>query len=115
MSSKPQQARKGGYPQRVQRPLPKSSYKFHSNKIQFSPQRSRVVGKMRPISSSAFVAGNFLFVYKNCSQLQIFAKSLGLTTKQENTKEIYELENKEAEGLIKDSESDQFGNILAEK
>lgn len=115
MSNKSQQTKKGGYPQRTGRPLPKSAYKFHSNEIHFAPQRSRVTGLMRPFSSSAFVAGNFLFVYKNCSQLQIFAKSLGLTTKQENTKEIYELENKEAEGLIKDSESDQSGNILAEK
>ena len=45
------------------------SYKFHSDNIQFSVQRSRAANRMRPISASAFVAGNFSYVYKNCSQL----------------------------------------------
>lgn len=120
MSSKPQQARKGGYPQRVQRPLPKSSYKFHSNKIQFSPQRSRVVGKMRPISSSAFVAGNFLFVYKNCSQLQNSSSSPKQTLIDQEKKETVEIKEEENKPKTENNQiktdNDEFTTVIpAEK
>lgn len=69
MSSKSQQPKRGGYQHSGNRRVPKTAYTFKSPKLEFALQRSRVLGKMRPISSSAFVAGNFLYVYKNYLQL----------------------------------------------
>ncbi|OHT03662.1 hypothetical protein TRFO_28843 [Tritrichomonas foetus] len=67
MSSISNPPRKGFYRRRR---VPKAAYFFHSYIANFKHQRSRVTSQMRPISSSAFVAGNFMFVYKSTSQLQ---------------------------------------------
>lgn len=56
-------------PRRGHKPIPGSAYRFEKCDIDFSPQRSRAKGQMRPVTSSAFVAGNLQFVYKNCQQL----------------------------------------------
>ena len=50
--------------------MPRSAYQFESCGIHFGVQKSRVTGDQRSFTSSAFVAGNLQFVYKNCAQLK---------------------------------------------